>query len=53
MVRQRRPDRAREAAQVLRSILAALPFPAAVAAYLRGHADSLEARRDPKDVHKS
>ena len=32
-----------EAAQIIRRILDALPLPASVARYLRGHADGLDA----------
>lgn len=32
-----------DAAQIIRRILDALPLPASVAQYLRGHADGLEA----------
>ena len=35
----------REAAAILRRIIEALDPPAGIAAYLRGHADALEARR--------
>jgi hypothetical protein len=41
----RRPHPATEAAAILRRLLELLEWPAREAAYLRGYADGLEARR--------
>jgi hypothetical protein len=38
------PNARLDAAEILRRIIAAMPMPASMAAYLRGHADGLEAR---------
>ena len=43
----------RDAAAILRAILRTLPFPAPVAAYLRGYADGLEAQPRANTVRKS
>jgi hypothetical protein len=48
-----RKGEARAAAEILRAILRALPFPSGVEAYLRGHADALDPPKTEKLVKQS
>jgi hypothetical protein len=48
-----RKGEAHAAAEILRAILRALPFPAGVEAYLRGHADALDPPKTDKRVKQS
>jgi hypothetical protein len=43
----------RAAAEILRAILRAMPFPAGVEAYLRGHADALDPAKTEERVKQS